>query len=94
MDSKLPDSTDTVLKRTNSSAMKFEGTRGYMSPEFRSTGIGTWASDVYAFGVVMLELLSGEEPLNYRYDGKTGELVRVSVIEKAREAILDGSLRR
>ncbi|XP_030547666.2 lysM domain receptor-like kinase 3 [Rhodamnia argentea] len=88
-------SPDTAKpKRTNSSAMKFEGTRGYMSPEFRSTGTPTRKSDVYAFGVVVLELLSGEEPLKYSFDGESDELRRTSVIEGAREAAAGASLRR
>lgn len=78
------------LKRTNSGAMKFEGTRGYMSPEFRSTGTPTRKSDVYAFGVVVLELLSGEEPLKYSFDRESGEFRRTSVIEGAREAAKGG----
>ncbi|KAF8021574.1 hypothetical protein BT93_G1889 [Corymbia citriodora subsp. variegata] len=76
--------------RTNSSAMKFEGTRGYMSPEFRSTGTPTRKSDVYAFGVIVLELLSGEEPLKYSYDGESGEFRRTSLIEGARDAAREG----
>ncbi|KAI4339250.1 hypothetical protein MLD38_024213 [Melastoma candidum] len=86
-------SLDTKLKRSNSREKKFEGTRGYMSPEFRTTGFGTRKSDVYAFGVVMLELLCGEEPLKYIFNGKTGEILRISIIEKAREAILGGGVR-
>lgn len=54
------------LARSNSMNMQFEGVRGYMSPEFRSSGVASQKSDVYAFGVVMLELFSGEEPLKYR----------------------------
>lgn len=37
-----------------------------MSPEFRASGVATQKSDVYAFGVVVLELLSGEAPFKYR----------------------------
>ncbi|XP_030451370.1 lysM domain receptor-like kinase 3 [Syzygium oleosum] len=81
------------LMRTNSNAMKFEGTRGYMSPEFRSKGTPTRKSDVYAFGVVVLELLSGEEPLKYSFDRESGDFRRTSVIEGAREAAR-GSVRR
>ncbi|CAK7332271.1 unnamed protein product [Dovyalis caffra] len=78
------------LTRSNSGIMQFEGVRGYMSPEFQATGIATQKSDVYAFGVVLLELLSGEEPLKYKYDKSRGDFIRTSVIETARAAIDDG----
>ncbi|VYS60656.1 unnamed protein product [Arabidopsis thaliana] len=77
-------------RRSDSRAIRFEGVRGYMSPEFQNLGIATQKSDVYAFGVMMLELLSGEEPLKYRYDKATGDFERTSVIETARAAIEDG----
>lgn len=84
-----------VFKRSDSRVMKFEGTRGYMSPEFQCTGVATQKCDVFAFGVVVLELLSGEEPLKYSYGGDGG-YVRVSVIETARESVDGGggALRR
>lgn len=87
------------LKRTDSRAMLFEGVRGYMSPEFQSTGVATQQSDVYAFGVVILELMSGEEPLKYRMDKTAGEFRRTSVIDTARAAMeysdgKEGRLRR
>ncbi|KAF2283330.1 hypothetical protein GH714_002318 [Hevea brasiliensis] len=78
------------LKRYNSGAMQFEGVRGYMSPEFQARGIATQESDVYAFGVVILELLSGEEPLKYKYDKSKGDFIRTSLIETARAAIDGG----
>lgn len=37
------------------------GTRGYMAPEYLEHGIVSTKQDVYAFGVVMLEMLSGKE---------------------------------
>ncbi|XP_031374842.1 lysM domain receptor-like kinase 3 isoform X2 [Punica granatum] len=83
---------DRKFRRTGSKAMKLEGTRGYMSPEFVSTGVATRRSDVYAFGVVILELLSGEEALKYVFDD--GRQKRVSVIERAREAVNGGDVRR
>ncbi|XP_010541263.1 PREDICTED: lysM domain receptor-like kinase 3 [Tarenaya hassleriana] len=88
------------FKRSDSRALRFEGVRGYMSPEFQLTGIATQKSDVYAFGVTMLELLSGEEPLKYRLNKSTGNFERTSVIETAAEAIngedgeREGRLRR
>ncbi|KAJ0246772.1 Protein kinase superfamily protein [Hirschfeldia incana] len=77
----------TPLERVSST--RFEGVRGYMSPEFQASGIATRESDVFAFGVVMLELLSGEEPLKYRYVKATGDFERSSVIETAK-AVVDG----
>ncbi|ESQ44357.1 hypothetical protein EUTSA_v10005991mg [Eutrema salsugineum] len=87
-------------RRSDSRALRFEGVRGYMSPEFQSSGIATQKSDVFAFGVMMLELLSGEEPLKYRYDKHTGDFERTSVIETAKASIdaedsdVEGRLRR
>ncbi|CAL5200249.1 unnamed protein product [Lathyrus oleraceus] len=77
-------------KEFRSSNVQFEGVRGYMSPEFQSTGVATQKSDVYAFGVVILELLSGEEPLKFKFDEKSRDFVRKSVIESARAAVDGG----
>ncbi|XP_065864980.1 protein LYK5-like isoform X1 [Euphorbia lathyris] len=79
------------LKRSNSGSMQFEGVRGYMSPEFQASGIPTQKSDVYAFGVVILELLSGEEPFKYKYSKSRGDFTRTSLIETAK-AVIDGGV--
>ncbi|KAM0045232.1 putative protein kinase RLK-Pelle-LysM family [Helianthus debilis subsp. tardiflorus] len=90
----------SIIKLTGAT-MQFEGVNGYMSPEFR--GLATQKSDVYAFGVVILELLSGEEPVKYRYDKVNGEHVKTLVVETARSAVvgdggdeaeIEGRLRR
>ncbi|KAK9079126.1 hypothetical protein SSX86_000796 [Deinandra increscens subsp. villosa] len=81
-----PESSPTKkLTRSSSGAMQFEGTKGYMAPEFR--GLATQKSDVYAFGVVILELLSGEEPVKYKYDKQQGIHERISVVDTARYAV-------
>ncbi|XP_057979121.1 protein LYK5-like [Malania oleifera] len=92
----LKNSTESKieLQRSRSRVMRIEGTRGYMAPEFQSTGIATRRTDVYAFGIVILELLSGKEPLKYRVDEESGGYERESVIEAARGAVDDGRLRQ
>ncbi|CAN1253057.1 LysM domain receptor-like kinase 3 [Linum perenne] len=75
--------SSSKLTRSDSAGMQFQGVRGYMSPEFRSTGIATQKSDVYAFGVVILELLSGEESMKYKFDKSVGNYVRTTLIETA-----------
>jgi len=50
-------------------------------------------ADVYAFGVLLLELLSGEEPARYRFDRGTKEFQRVSVLETAAAAAAEGGVR-
>jgi serine/threonine protein kinase len=46
-----------------------ESRRGYVAPELLSRiTSASHSSDVYAFGVLLLELISGEEPVKYRLD--------------------------
>ncbi|KAK7391141.1 hypothetical protein VNO78_19545 [Psophocarpus tetragonolobus] len=66
--------------------VRLQGTRGYMAPEFQLTGVATKKTDVYAFGVVILELLSGEEAVKFEFDDGDGYR-RISVVETARVAV-------
>ncbi|KAL4333022.1 hypothetical protein GQ457_07G018560 [Hibiscus cannabinus] len=79
-----------ALGRSKSKVVKIEGTRGYMAPELQFTGLVTQKCDVYAYGVVILELLSGKEALKFLVDEETGGYERMSVIDTAREAAVGG----
>lgn len=50
---------------THRTVSKFEGTFGYLAPEFLMHGIVDEKTDVFAFGVLLLELISGRRALDY-----------------------------
>ncbi|XP_052180954.1 lysM domain receptor-like kinase 3 [Diospyros lotus] len=45
------------------SATRVVGTFGYLAPEYLRDGLATTKSDVYAFGVVLFEIISGKEAI-------------------------------
>ncbi|XP_052191130.1 serine/threonine receptor-like kinase NFP [Diospyros lotus] len=65
----------------NAATASIVGTQGYSAPEYLAGGEVSAKTDVFAFGVVLLELVSGREAA----DGGWGELLWRSV-----EGVLDG----
>ncbi|XP_078174278.1 U-box domain-containing protein 70-like [Carex rostrata] len=56
----LPDTNSTAFLETTCPI----GTFAYMDPEYSSTGILTPKSDIYAFGIIILRLITGKPPVN------------------------------
>lgn len=56
------------------------GTHGYMAPEYVASGVVTQKNDVYAFGVVLLELLTGEEAVRFVRE-EMGAYRKISLVE-------------
>ncbi|XP_043714812.1 L-type lectin-domain containing receptor kinase IX.1-like [Telopea speciosissima] len=52
------------------------GTMGYMAPEYMITGKATKESDIYSFGIVLLEIACGRRPIEARADPSEVSLVK------------------
>uniref|UniRef100_A0A1J3F3A5 Receptor-like serine/threonine-protein kinase n=2 Tax=Noccaea caerulescens TaxID=107243 RepID=A0A1J3F3A5_NOCCA len=51
------------------------GTLGYMSPEYAWTGMFSEKSDIYSFGVLLLEIISGEKISRFSYNEECKSLL-------------------
>lgn len=74
--------TDQVktTSRSSQTASHVVGTRGYVAPEYLANGITTPKIDVYAFGVVVLELMSGKRVVIGEENGRQ-VLLSVTIME-------------
>ncbi|CAN6439831.1 unnamed protein product [Victoria cruziana] len=50
---------------TNTHTTRLAGTLGYMAPEISFTGKATTSSDVFSYGVLLLELACGRRPIEF-----------------------------
>lgn len=62
------------LPSSSSSPIRMQGTFGYFAPEYAISGRGSLKSDVFSFGVVLLELISSRKPIQ-KSAGKEESLV-------------------
>ncbi|KAK9053239.1 hypothetical protein SSX86_029871 [Deinandra increscens subsp. villosa] len=68
------------------------GTLGYVAPEYASTGMVNERSDVYSFGILFMELITGRYPVDYKQPQEEVYLVdwiRKMVNERCHEKVLD-----
>ncbi|XP_024374859.1 probable LRR receptor-like serine/threonine-protein kinase At1g67720 isoform X2 [Physcomitrium patens] len=72
-----------------------KGTAGYLDPEYFSTNVLSAKSDVFSFGVVLLELITGRLPVDRSKPTEWNicDWVRASLAQGNIEAILDPAVR-
>ncbi|XP_027348623.1 receptor-like serine/threonine-protein kinase SD1-8 isoform X3 [Abrus precatorius] len=56
--------------QTEANTVRVVGTYGYMSPEYAMDGIFSVKSDVFSFGVLVLEIISGKKNRGFYYANK------------------------
>ncbi|KAJ7195716.1 hypothetical protein O6H91_Y510200 [Diphasiastrum complanatum] len=77
------------------SASTFAGSYGYMAPEYAYTMKATEKTDIYSFGVVLMELVTGKLPIDSSFpDGmEIATWVRSRIAKKASsEEVMDSHL--
>ncbi|KAF8030558.1 hypothetical protein BT93_E2863 [Corymbia citriodora subsp. variegata] len=71
------------------------GTFGYVAPEYASTGMLNERSDAYSFGILIMEIISGRNPVDYsRPSGEVNlvEWLKTMVTNRNPEGVLDPRL--
>ncbi|EEF46484.1 Serine/threonine-protein kinase PBS1, putative [Ricinus communis] len=55
------------LKESEANTNRIVGTYGYMSPEYAMNGVVSTKTDVFSFGVLLLEIISGRKNTSFHY---------------------------
>lgn len=72
----------------NAITMHIVGTQGYIAPEYLADGIVSTKMDVFSFGVVLLELLSGKDIVDDQGNvlwARAGEILEGSEEQKVKK---------
>ncbi|CAL9754774.1 unnamed protein product [Musa acuminata subsp. burmannicoides] len=76
-------------------ATRVMGTFGYVAPEYANTGLLNEKSDVYSFGVLLLETVTGRDPVDYGRPTNEVNLVewlKMMVGNRRAEEVVDPNL--
>ncbi|XP_023534010.1 probable receptor-like protein kinase At2g42960 [Cucurbita pepo subsp. pepo] len=71
------------------------GTFGYVAPEYANTGLLNEKSDIYSFGILLLEAITGRDPVDYARPSNEVNLVewlKMMVATRRAEEVVDMNL--
>ncbi|KAJ4765507.1 Leucine-rich receptor-like protein kinase family protein [Rhynchospora pubera] len=97
MEARISDFGLATLMQPNKSHVStvVAGTFGYLAPEYFDTGRATTKGDIYSFGVVLLELLTGKRPTDESFIENGTNLVnwvKETVKENREEETIDNAV--
>ncbi|KAL2516314.1 LysM domain receptor-like kinase 3 [Forsythia ovata] len=84
-----------LVSRTNdgeASVTRVVGTYGYLAPEYLRDGLATNKSDVYAFGVVLFEIISGKEAMTKSTERRSLASIMVAAMRNSPDSMSMSSL--
>lgn len=75
------------------SVTRVVGTYGYLAPEYLRDGLATTKSDVYAFGVVLFEMVSGKEAMTRTAERRSLVSIMVAALRNSPDSMTMSSLK-
>ncbi|KAL0319309.1 UNVERIFIED_CONTAM: LysM domain receptor-like kinase [Sesamum angustifolium] len=75
------------------SVTRVVGTYGYLAPEYLRDGLATNKSDVYAFGVVLFEMVSGKEAMTRSAERRSLVSIMVAALRNSPDSMTMSSLK-
>ncbi|XP_047964159.1 lysM domain receptor-like kinase 3 [Salvia hispanica] len=75
------------------SVTRVVGTYGYLAPEYMRDGLATTKSDVYAFGVVLFEMVSGKEAMTRSAERRSLVSIMVAAMRNSPDSMTMASLK-
>ncbi|KAH6782320.1 protein kinase family protein / peptidoglycan-binding LysM domain-containing protein [Perilla frutescens var. hirtella] len=75
------------------SVTRVVGTYGYLAPEYLRDGLATTKSDVYAFGVVLFEMVSGKEAMTRSAERRSLVSIMVAALRNSPDSMTMSSMK-